>query len=387
MSPRHCLIWLILYAAIAAVLARVPRSQTQRWIFALLNLAFALLAYQIDPRVLLVYVLLVALHYLLSRSKKTLGFWGGVVLPVACLFSFRYFSPGSFFPTFVGFSYMVFRLSLATTEISQGMVGAYDLSDYLSFAFFTPTLAVGPISRFSTFLNRREISNTQIQIAFWRIGLGLIKYLFLGVYFSRTAFSALFAPGATIGWIDLWLASVSYYFFLYANFSGFCDIAVGLALLSGIEVDENFNSPLMARNIQDFWNRWHMTLSGYVRVILFTPLCQFLAHKMGTRQMKFIIPVALFVSFLFIGVWHGVQWNFLAFGALHGFGLVTYYTYNLWLKSNLQSEAYRRYLASPTLRFVSIAITFLFVSLSFIFFANSPAELYEMLGKFRLSLS
>ena len=101
---------------------------------------------------------------------------------------------------------------------------------------------------------------------------------------------------------------VFYYLYLYCNFSGYCDMAIGAAGLIGIPVAENFNNPFAARNVKDFWNRWHITLSSYMRDVVFAPLSKNLVRAMGPAYANHAIALTITVVFLLVGVWHGVGW-------------------------------------------------------------------------------
>ncbi|MGJ0364316.1 MBOAT family O-acyltransferase, partial [Aliarcobacter cryaerophilus] len=131
-----------------------------------------------------------------------------------------------------------------------------------------------------------------------------------------------FAPWATAGFdtattlnlIEAWATSLSYTFQLYFDFSGYCDMAIGISLMFNIKLPINFNSPYKALNIQDFWRRWHMTLSRFLRDYIYIPLG-------GNRKGEFRTYTNLLATFLIGGLWHGAGWTFIIWGALHGIAL------------------------------------------------------------------
>jgi D-alanyl-lipoteichoic acid acyltransferase DltB (MBOAT superfamily) len=174
------------------------------------------------------------------------------------------------------------------------------------------------------------------------------------------------------------VSSVAYYLYLYCNFSGFCDMAIGASGLLGIEVVENFRAPLLARNIKDFWSRWHISLSEYVRSVLFTPLSIGLARRWGAENVPHAIAAALFVTFLLTGVWHGAGLNFALFGLLHGGAMVVHHYYTQLLRKKLGRERLKAYEANPWVKGLAVAATFAFVTLTFVVFANDLDSLKRL---------
>ncbi len=272
----------------------------------------------------------------------------------------------------IGFSFLSFRLSYMAMEVRNRVVPMPIFSEFLSFAFFMPIMLVGPISRYSIF--RRSLYTSEpipVAASVIRIVVGLVKYVFLANMLNGLAFDGLLFDGHPHHSIDLVISCAAYYLFLYCNFSGFCDMAIGFARLLGIEVEENFDSPLKARNIKDFWNRWHITLSTFMRDMLFTPLSKWLVARLGENNLSHAIAIAIFVVFLVIGVWHGVGLNFFFFGLMHAIGVTFNHYGNLWLRKNLGVIRYKAYMNSTPIRIVAVGITFCYVSASFLFFANS----------------
>jgi D-alanyl-lipoteichoic acid acyltransferase DltB (MBOAT superfamily) len=168
--------------------------------------------------------------------------------------------------------------------------------------------------------------------------------------------------------------------YLYCNFSGFCDIAIGAAGLIGIPVPENFRVPFLARNVQDFWNRWHITLSHYMRDVVFSPLSRSLARVMGPARVNHAIALTILVVFLLIGIWHGVGWNYVAFGAIHGLGVVWNHYCTIGLKKFLGRDGFKAYNSNRWIRCGAIVLTFCYVAFSLFFFANTPSEMREILS-------
>jgi D-alanyl-lipoteichoic acid acyltransferase DltB (MBOAT superfamily) len=182
--------------------------------------------------------------------------------------------------------------------------------------------------------------------------------------------------------LDLAVAAIFYYIYLFCNFSGFCDMVIGLSSLIGISVKENFNNPFAARNLKEFWNRWHITLSEYVRDVVFAPVSTFLIRKFGVKYINFGISIAITAVFLVIGVWHGLALHYILFGMTQAVGMIANHYYTIWMRSTLGPKRYKAYNENRYVNAAAYILTFLYVAFSLGFFANS----HEMLGVIRHSL-
>lgn len=347
------------------------------------------------------YIVFVIPGYFLLRelaSGKSWRPWLAFSYPILLLISVKYFR----FPVYylqerfdwenwvtamavVGVSYMAFRLSFLVIEVRNGLVTIPSLSQYLGFAFFLPTLVMGPINPYSA--QQRSIETPDSGAfpparCFVRIIVGGTKFIFLANLTNQLTYAGIFLDEKPHSLIDLPIAAVFYYLFLYLNFSGFCDMAIGIAGLVGIKVRENFNNPFVAKNVKDFWNRWHITLSEYVRDVIFAPVSKALIKKFGPGSTNLSISASVVIVFLVIGVWHGVGWRFAIFGLIHAFGVVANIYYTTWMKRVLGRERYAAYNKNPIVDMIAMGLTFGYVSASFLVFAND----WEMLGIIRHAL-
>ena len=242
------------------------------------------------------YLGLIALQYLtLQLFAKREGSlpWLAFFTPILALIVIRYVPVSvphekalrlyPYTALFVGISYLAFRSSYLVLEIRNGAVPVPGFFRYIGFCFFLPTIPVGPINPYANHLRAFDAKPPSIPSgrAWMRILVGLVKYKFIGNIFFQMTYVNLLADDHYHPWIDLPVAMVFYYLFLYCNFSGFCDMAIGAAGLIGIPVAENFDNPFAARNVKDFWNRWHITLSTYMRDVVFAPLSKFLVRLGG----------------------------------------------------------------------------------------------------------
>ncbi|MFY9989148.1 MAG: MBOAT family O-acyltransferase [Chthoniobacterales bacterium] len=393
------------------LIVRRLRGKWREVIFALFNLACLLLLFQLNAVTFASYLALICLQYAtLWKFAESEGWkpWIAFLTPITVLVGVRYLpillslssapillkilghrtDPAMITARYVGLSYLAFRSSYLVLEIRNGTVKKPDLWQYLGFCFFFPTMPVGPINTYRNYRLGFEPVPPAIPVgsAVLRILVGCVKFAFLGNILNSMTYSGLFFNDHYHLWIDLPVAAIFYYLYLYCNFSGFCDMAIGAAGLIGIPVPENFRSPLLAESVQDFWNRWHITLSHYMRDVVFTPLSRYFARIMGPAKVNHAIALTILIVFLLIGIWHGVGWNYLAFGAIHGLGVVWNHYYTLGLKKWLGRDGFKAYNSNGWVHRGAVVLTFSFVCFSFFFFANTPAEMKKIFSSIRWSL-
>jgi membrane protein involved in D-alanine export len=288
---------------------------------------------------------------------------------------------------FIGSSYLAFRTSYLALEVRNGVVPRPGFWEYLGFAFFAPTLSVGPISPYSQYRRAfAEAGRSEIHLgrALLRVIVGAVKYKFFGPLLNQLTYQGLLLDGHPHLWVDLPIAAVAYYLYLYCNFSGFCDIAIGGAGLMGVEVAENFANPFAARNLKDFWNRWHITLSQYMRDVVFSPLSKALVRVFGPMQANHAIALTILVVFLLVGVWHGVGWNYAAFGAAHALGVAANHYYGVALKRWLGKERFAAYNRSRAIHTGAVTLTFVYVTATFFLFANNWDAMKSIFSMLRM---
>ena len=248
------------------------------------------------------------------------------------------------FYTFQQIAYLVDSYRSETKE--------YDFLNYAVFVTFFPQLIAGPIVHHAEMMPQFAKARNKI-IHYHNIALGM--FIFSMGLFKKVAIADSFAIWATQGFdvadklnmVEAWATSLSYTFQLYFDFSGYTDMAIGIALLFNIKLPINFNSPYKATSIQDFWRRWHITLSRFLRDYLYIPLG-------GNRRGESRTYLNLFATFLLGGIWHGAGWTFVFWGALHGFAMV--------INRAWQKLGYRMH------TLLAWFITFNFVNIAWIFF-------------------
>ena len=218
----------------------------------------------------------------------------------------------------VGISFLVFRMLSYVVDIYRGQLAPAPALDFAVYVAFFPYLLAGPIARAREFLPQltspRNPHAVDSSRAFVLILGGLAKKLLIADYLSTHIVNGLFAsPQTYSSWEALW-GIIAYSVQIYCDFSAYADIAIGISLLLGFELPANFDAPYTARTIQDFWRRWHITLSSWLRDYLYIPLG-------GNRKGRARTYVNLVVTFLLGGLWHGAGWTFVFWGLLHGTGL------------------------------------------------------------------
>jgi D-alanyl-lipoteichoic acid acyltransferase DltB (MBOAT superfamily) len=402
---------ILLYILLARLVVRGLRGRARDIIFALVNLAGLYFLFygqgSNSNAFFALYLTWVCLQYVLLRvfaGEKGWKPWLAFFPPIFALIFIRYV-PMSLYASaslsfrmmaaqhpdmtvasrFIGISYLAFRSSYLVLEIRNGKVPTPNLFQYLGFCFFVPTLSVGPISHYENHLRGFSEDPPQISVprASLRILVGLVKFQFLGTIFSQLGYSNLLLDDHFHPWVDLPIAAIFYYLFLYCNFSGFCDMAIGAAGLIGIPVSENFLDPFAARNMREFWNRWHITLSQYMRDVVFSPLSKYLTQLLGPQNVNHAVALTVVVVFLLIGIWHGTGWNYAVFGLLQAVGVVATHYYTLGLKKWLGRDGFKAYNSNRLIQAFAVAITFCYYALTLFFFANSPAQMEEIFSVLR----
>jgi D-alanyl-lipoteichoic acid acyltransferase DltB (MBOAT superfamily) len=213
-------------------------------------------------------------------------------------------------------SFYTFEQITYLVDAYQGDTGEYDFLSYALFISFFPHLIAGPIVRFKElvpqFVSRDAFVFAPDNVArgLFIFAIGLFKKVMLADTMSPWV-APIFDGASTVGFADAWGGTLAFALQLYFDFSGYSDMAVGLALMLNVALPENFDSPYQARSIIDFWRRWHMTLSNFLRDYLYIPLG-------GGRRGVARRYVNLFVTMLLGGHWHGASWTFVLWGGLHG---------------------------------------------------------------------
>jgi D-alanyl-lipoteichoic acid acyltransferase DltB (MBOAT superfamily) len=276
----------------------------------------------------------------------------------------------------LGFSYIAFRLIHVLRDKQAGRLPALALGEFTTYVVFFPSLAAGPIDRAERFAGdlRKEfvLTSEATLLAGQRIAIGLFKKFVVADTLALIAVNDILAIQARTA-IWMWVLVYAYTFQIFFDFSGYTDIAIGIARLAGIQLPENFAAPYLKPNITQFWNSWHMTLTQWIRNYFFNPFNRWMRRAKNLPIWTMIL-VGQLATMLLIGLWHGVTLNFILWGLWHGVGL---FIHNRW--SDFVRTRYPNLQQNPRLQTAlqigGIVLTFHFVALGWVFFALSKPAL------------
>lgn len=252
----------------------------------------------------------------------------------------------------LGISFFTFTQIAYLVDAYRGTAKEYSIVNYVLFVTFYPHLIAGPILHHKEMMPQFDRARSKVIIP-GNVARGL--FIFCIGLFKKVVIADTLAPIATQGFdvstnlslVEGWTTSLAYTMQLYFDFSGYSDMAIGIALLFNIKLPINFNSPYKAVSIQDFWRRWHMTLSRFLRDYIYIPLG-------GNRKGHYRTYFNLVATFVIGGIWHGAGWTFIAWGLLHGMAQVIQ---RLWKKTGVVLP-----------HWVAWFITFMFINFSWVFF-------------------
>ncbi len=254
-------------------------------------------------------------------------------------------------------SFFTFQQIAYLVDTYKSNVKDYKLSDYLLFVCFFPQLIAGPIVQHHQFIHqfktKFKFDDKKFATGCGIFVFGICKKVLIAdnlAVHASAAFNSVHA-GKLIGVVDAWFGVLCYTFQIYFDFSGYSDMAIGLALLFGLNLPMNFNSPYKSLSISDFWRRWHMTLSAFLRNYLYIPLG-------GNRCSKFRRHFNLMMTMFLGGLWHGAGWNFIIWGGLHGSYLVCNHLFRGYVGNRFRSANWN--ILWWFLTFTSVVIAWVF---------------------------
>lgn len=356
--------WLIAIAAIIALRA-LAHAPTRQYVWAALNLTF--LTFVLGKDILWLLAAGAILFYLFRAyavTGRALLLTMIIVVAGSALF-IAYKS--AFFMTFtgggqvqrilagIGFSFVFLRIIDLARTLQDGVSPPPGPASMVNYLVPFHMLAAGPIQGYGDFARQPAVpdplTTRETLDAAQRVAGGLFKKFVLAYAFQKVFLTDLTAPGI---WFVLEVQILLLW--LYLDFSAYSDIAVGLGRLMGVATPENFNRPWLSRNLIDFWDRWHISLSQWIRRNLFIPVQLNLMRRYPRTDPVIIASVAVGVSFFMAGIWHGLSRGWLIWGAMHALGLIAVRLYGSWLQKRLTAHQMARYRDS---RLLTIATRFL----------------------------
>ena len=287
-----------------------------------------------------------------------------------------------------GLSFLFFKVAHVVVDASSGTIENLSFSRYLNYSLNFTTVLMGPIQRFQDFSSQWESrtvgSSLDLETAVDatnRILRGLVKAFVLAPLVAPFVL----APGLPLETLpahELLLRSYAFYVFLYLDFSGYCDIMIGIGILMGIRPPENFSFPFLARNVSAYWLRVHRSLTQWLTDYVFTPTYRF---GLGIRSLAghgfLVVAASLMLTMLIAGIWHGTTLAFVAFGAVHGLALVAMRGYEQLMTGWLGRAGFKKFEAHPVVTVAAVFVTYNFTSLAYVFFAVDIHESFRVFAR------
>jgi D-alanyl-lipoteichoic acid acyltransferase DltB (MBOAT superfamily) len=275
----------------------------------------------------------------------------------------------------LGLSFLLFKILHVAIEAKSGTLGQITFPGYLNYCLNFTTFAMGPIQRFQDFRGQWDGEKAALPStleahldAVNRILFGLFRVYVLGALLQP--FIMTYDSGTEAAGFGSMLVQVyAFYFFLYFNFGGYCDIMIGLGSLMGVRPPENFNKPFLARNVSEFWQRQHRSLTLWLTDYVFTPsLKRALSSGWLRGNRTAAVAAALLLTMLVSGLWHGTTFGFVLFGLAHGAFLVIYHLWDSLLVARFGRKRVAAWRGHPAVAALGILITFNAVAFAFVFF-------------------
>lgn len=362
----------------------IPRQRLRNILLIVSSLYFI---YSLDRWSVIVVVSLTIISYcfglLIYKYKKKAWIHAlSVTLVLAVLIVFKYlgFLAGVFnsitaflnvLPAFeikhlllpLGISYISFKHISCLTDIKWGLVEPGSFIDFLLYSSLFTIFVAGPIERFERLKPQLEVKKidfawNHVDYGFMRIVFGMFKKLVLADWIGYFI-SPVWSSPHEYGHLIRILALIGYSFQIYFDFAGYSDIAIGSSRLFGLKIMENFNNPYLAPNISQFWRRWHISLSDWIRDYLFFPLSTVSRKKVW--QMFFVPVIAMAIC----GLWHGAAWHYIFWGVWHGVGLSVL---QLWNQQKRKDKKLAKATRAKWFYYAAVIMNFSFVTLGWWWF-------------------
>jgi D-alanyl-lipoteichoic acid acyltransferase DltB (MBOAT superfamily) len=372
-----------------------PKPDWRRSVLLVANVGFVL-SFTHSPRQLLPFAALLAFGFagvkLLERRRAPIGFWfvtGALLLAFCWLKHYAFLPPGLFlsYAYFtVGMSYVLFRVLHLVIETYQGgFETPLDPLSYVNYTLNFTSLVSGPIQFYEEYRRGESEAPAALNAA---IGFAALERIILG-FFKVSIVSPLLSHAQSVAVahaagglnpsgrvLDAAALIAIFPLFLYANFSGYMDVVVGVARFLRLELPENFNHPFVSAGFIEFWTRWHMTLSNWLKTYVYSPLVIALMRADPSPKREPLFGVfAYFVTFFLVGVWHGQTPNFLVLGIFFGLGVSANKLFQIAMVSRLGRKRYLALCAVPVYAALTRGLTFAWVGISLLWFWSEWPQL------------
>jgi D-alanyl-lipoteichoic acid acyltransferase DltB (MBOAT superfamily) len=364
------------------------RNTARSWIVSLFSLYFF---YKASGYFVILVIVSAVVDYALSnliyrQHDRTIKKWllaFSIIINLGLLFYFKY---TNFFLAFsnqflathinplnillpVGISFYTFENLSYTIDVYRGeFAPEKKFVNYLLFLSFFPKLVMGPIVRAKDFIPQLhkpyEVREDDFARGFYLIVSGLFKKLVISDYLTLNLVNYVFEDPSRHTGLECLVALFAYAIVIYCDFSGYSDVAIGIAKWLGINIPPNFMSPYQSKSITEFWRRWHISLSSWLRDYLY------IFWLGGNRKGRMRTYINLFITMLLGGLWHGANWTFIAWGAMHGVALALH---KLWME--YAKGFIKRFDQNIIYNFFAQLCTFLFVCFCWIFFKSANFDI------------
>jgi alginate O-acetyltransferase complex protein AlgI len=277
----------------------------------------------------------------------------------------------------LGLSYILFRYVHWIIESYRRKIHDSNFLCFVNYILFFPTILAGPIDTYTNFHywvgNKKLVYQRSLFFAgISRIFIGAVKTLLIVPFVIQYAVDySVLIPEYTPA-TALLISLFAYSFYIYFDFSGYCDIAIGTAYLIGIKTPENFNNPYISQNLSEFWKRWHITFSNFLKLYVFKPFINLFNRIINPKHRLLVTTLSYLATFAVCGIWHGSTLNFVYWGLWHGAGLAINKIWVVKVKHHLPFCNTKAYV------FASILVTFVYVTIGWVFFVYSTQQLYEI---------
>ena len=384
--------FLIFFPIVVTIFFLLP--QKRRWILLLIASYYFYMCWKVEYIVLIIISTLIdyfaaqKMDKLKEKAKKKKWLYLSLISNLGILFGFKYFNfinknIQSFFDHFnifynvpafelllpVGISFYTFQTLSYTIDVYNGKTKAQkNLGIFAVFVSFFPQLVAGPIERSNRllpqFFKKHKFSYERARYGLQQMMWGFFKKIVIADRLAIVV-DAVYNNPSNYSGFALIVATIFFSFQIYCDFSGYSDIAIGSARVMGFELMENFKRPYFSKSISEFWKRWHISLSTWFRDYLYIPLG-------GNKVVKWKWYYNLFITFLVSGFWHGANWTFIVWGALHGTYLISSIILSKPKEKILKFLKLRN---TTTHKLCQVGITFLLTTFAWIFFrANTIAD-------------
>ena len=374
--------FLILLAVCVIMFHLLPKS-FRNYLLLAFSVFFCAYGMQTQPAQLLVLMVYIGIIFALgllmvqNKERKTLYMAIGVVFSVVFLMSYKLLKAYSSFSIIVpiGLSYITFQAISYLVELKKGTINAMENPvDFFLFLLFFPKVTAGPIEtpeRFMDMLENGKVNYKKTLYGCVLIAEGFVKKIVIADILA-VGVNAIYANPTGFDGLSVLLAIIMYSFQIYCDFAGYTDIARGASLLFGFELLENFDTPYLATSVVDFWKRWHISLTDWLRKYVYISLG---GNRVGTVRRY----LNVFVTFLVSGIWHGVTLNYIVWGMLHGFYQVVEIILRPAKKALIDKLEFDE--DSVGVKGLGIIKTFILVTFTWIFFrAANISEAFDVIG-------